>query len=245
MVTSTALRTMTSASYTFANVENYEAFKEETDAKLDDYYSVTSNDVSAYEQSLQPLENLEKYASYFLAIVLVVGGIILVVLNIFNIRERKYEIGVLAAIGMKKGKIAVQFITELLCITFLSIVIGAGAGAAVSVPVTNKLLEQQVENSTQTEQEQTDNFGRQRGQGPGNMGKQQQRVAIARALSYKPDIILADEPTGNLDGQTQAEIMEIFQKLAHEEDKCVILVTHSKDVAKESDEVLELGKGVM
>lgn len=65
-------------------------------------------------------------------------------------------------------------------------------------------------------------------------GGQQQRVAIARAISYDPDIILADEPTGNLDTETQNEIMEIFRRLANE-DKCVILVSHSPEVAKMCD----------
>ncbi len=72
-------------------------------------------------------------------------------------------------------------------------------------------------------------------------GGQQQRVAIARALSYGPDIILADEPTGNLDTDTQREIMEIFRKLA-DEGKCVILVSHSPEVAKMCDAQYELIK---
>ena len=72
-------------------------------------------------------------------------------------------------------------------------------------------------------------------------GGQQQRVAIARALSYDPDIILADEPTGNLDRDTQKEIMEIFRSLANQ-GKCVILVSHSADVADMCDEKYELKK---
>ena len=71
-------------------------------------------------------------------------------------------------------------------------------------------------------------------------GGEQQRVAIARSLSYNPDIILADEPTGNLDLDTENEIINIFNKLAKEENKCIIIVTHSKNVSEQVDEVFEL-----
>ena len=70
-------------------------------------------------------------------------------------------------------------------------------------------------------------------------GGQQQRVAIARTLSYEPDIIFADEPTGNLDSDTQKDIMEILRNLANE-GKCVIIVTHSPEVSHLSDVVYEL-----
>lgn len=70
-------------------------------------------------------------------------------------------------------------------------------------------------------------------------GGQQQRVAIARALSYDPIIILADEPTGNLDSDTRDEIMDIFDDLK-QQGKCIIIVTHSKEVAQRADKVYAL-----
>jgi putative ABC transport system ATP-binding protein len=76
-------------------------------------------------------------------------------------------------------------------------------------------------------------------------GGEQQRVAIARALSTDVDLILADEPTGNLDQDMTEEIVKLFALLAHEHDKCVIVVTHSKDVAAKSDIILRLEKGVL
>lgn len=74
-------------------------------------------------------------------------------------------------------------------------------------------------------------------------GGEQQRVAIDRSLSYYPKMIIADGPTGNLDKETEKEILDIFKKLAHEENKCIIIVTHSKEVCEMVDEVYELKKG--
>ena len=74
-------------------------------------------------------------------------------------------------------------------------------------------------------------------------GGQQQRVAIARALASKAPILLADEPTGNLDEDTANEIISMFQKLAHEQEKCVVVVTHSRELAEQADIVLRLKKG--
>ena len=74
-------------------------------------------------------------------------------------------------------------------------------------------------------------------------GGEQQRVGIARALSHNPKIIIADEPTGNLDPDNEKEIMEIFSNLAHNENKCVIVVTHSESVSKYADEILKLNNG--
>ncbi|KXT76071.1 ABC transporter ATP-binding protein [Streptococcus sp. DD12] len=73
-------------------------------------------------------------------------------------------------------------------------------------------------------------------------GGQQQRVAIVRALASGADIIIADEPTGNLDEETTQDIIKIFQKIAHEQDKTVIIVTHEREVAQASDVTFELKK---
>ena len=74
-------------------------------------------------------------------------------------------------------------------------------------------------------------------------GGQQQRVAIARALASEAPVILADEPTGNLDEDTAQDITEILKESAHEQDKCVIVVTHSGELAKQADVVFRLKKG--
>jgi len=75
-------------------------------------------------------------------------------------------------------------------------------------------------------------------------GGEQQRVAIARALAHNPELIVADEPTGNLDKATEDSILKIFTRLAKNEDKCVVIVTHSKKVTTIADEVWGLDKGV-
>lgn len=74
-------------------------------------------------------------------------------------------------------------------------------------------------------------------------GGQQQRVAIARALASDAKVILADEPTGNLDEDTAAEITKILKECAHQMNKCVVIVTHSNELAKQADVILKLRKG--
>ena len=74
-------------------------------------------------------------------------------------------------------------------------------------------------------------------------GGQQQRVAIARALASNAKVLLADEPTGNLDEQTAVEIIELLKRTAHELGKCVIVVTHSKHLANEADEIVGITNG--
>lgn len=160
IISTTALRRQVSGTYTFADVAGYEAFQADVQSMgLPEGYSVISSDVSQYEQSLVPLENLSKFASVFLLVVLGIGGVILVVFLIFNIRERKYEIGVLTAIGMNKGKVALQFITELFAVTFAFLLLGTVVGAAVSVPATNALLTSQIASQQAQRDSRNQNFG--------------------------------------------------------------------------------------
>jgi len=76
-------------------------------------------------------------------------------------------------------------------------------------------------------------------------GGEQQRVGIARALSHSPDIIIADEPTGNLDAEAETDILNILTSLAHDEGKSVIIVTHSKEVSGIADDVLTMDNGYL
>ena len=74
-------------------------------------------------------------------------------------------------------------------------------------------------------------------------GGEQQRVAIARALSYESEIILADEPTGNLDPEMEEEIINLLVEIAHKENKCVIIISHSKAVKEHVDVAFQLVSG--
>lgn len=76
-------------------------------------------------------------------------------------------------------------------------------------------------------------------------GGQQQRVAIARALASEAKVLLADEPTGNLDEGTAEGVIDLLKRTAHEIGKCVIVVTHSRRLAKESDRIIQLENGTI
>lgn len=127
--------------YVFANKDAYETFVSDVKkAGLSSDYTVQSADVEEYEQSLVPLDNLSKFALTLLIVVLAVGAIVLIALNLFNIRERKYEIGVLTAIGVNKVKVAAQFVAEVFVVTMIGLALGVAGGAVASVPVSNQLL---------------------------------------------------------------------------------------------------------
>lgn len=74
-------------------------------------------------------------------------------------------------------------------------------------------------------------------------GGQQQRVAIARALVNDPELILADEPTGNLDSYNAAQIMELFQKIHSDSDRTIIMITHNSELAEQADRIIRIADG--
>lgn len=199
--TDASLRQEISFTYSFSSAEHYEYFCDAVyDLGLSEEYTVSSQDLASFENSLTPLNTLSTMAGWFFLVVLLVGGLILVVLNIFNLRERKYEIGVLAAIGMKKRKIAMQFVCELFCVTLAAFLIGTTAGACLSVPVTNQLLAGQTA-SSQTSQEQiAGNFGKDplQMQAPGNNGgqsMQQPGIQGGGPVSYIDSVTSATDLT--------------------------------------------------
>lgn len=159
--TSTAMNGQLSGTYVFENIESYEQFEQQArDLGLSENYTISSSDISAYETSLTPLNTLSTMAGYFLLVVLLIGAVILVVLNIFSVRERKYEIGVLTAMGMKKWKVALQFLVEIFAVTMVAVIIGAIIGAVCSVPLTNTLLEDQIQSQNASVEQIQQNFGR-------------------------------------------------------------------------------------
>lgn len=160
MTETTALTSSVDGVYHFADVEHYEAFEEQARALgLSDDYTVSSTDVDSYEQSILPLTNLSSFAGTLLWIVLGVGGVILIAFNLFNIRERKFEVGVLTAIGMKKPKVAMQFVCELFMVTLIGICIGTVIGSVVSVPASNAMLSLQTSSQETQQSKISDNFG--------------------------------------------------------------------------------------
>ena len=135
---------------------------------LDETYKVETNEEEA-TAGLSSIKNVKSFANTFLVITLLIGGIVLLIINMINIRERKYEIGVLRTIGISKFKLTMQFVSELLIVGFVALMLGAGLGATMSKPISNSLLSSEIESSKESTEEMKNNFG-----GPGggfNPGK--------------------------------------------------------------------------
>ena len=146
--------------YIVKDSESVELFSNEVKEKgLSSYYVVTSN-LEDIENATESIKNVRVFATTFLIITLAIGGVVLVVINMINIRERKYEIGVLRTIGMKKSKLSMQFMFELLVVCIFALLLGAGIGSFTSVPIANSLLANEIENANSKYDNINNNFGR-------------------------------------------------------------------------------------
>lgn len=141
------MRTPFSVIFVLKDASMLDAFKDEINAKgLPKYYNIVTNEDS-YKKIVGPVENMAGITNTFLIVVLILGTVILIVLSSFSIRERKYEIGVLRAIGMSKIKVAVGLLFEMLAMTVVCLAIGLFIGTTIAQPISDSLLESQIEQS--------------------------------------------------------------------------------------------------
>ena len=139
--------------------DNVEKLEEEFYEKgLDESYALKTNEETALS-AVSGVSNVDSFATTSLIITLIIGGTVLFIINMINIRERKYEIGVLRTIGISKTKLTTQFILELLIVALIALLIGAGFGAVMSKTISNNLLSSEIESSSQKTQEMQNNFG--------------------------------------------------------------------------------------
>lgn len=129
-----------------------------TSKGLNENLTVQTN-LDQVENATSTISNVKTFAVTFLIITLIIGAVVLLIINMINIRERKYEIGVLRTIGMKKSKVCLQFVLELLIVAFASLLLGAFTGAMVSVPVSNSLLKNEITASQESSNNIQENFG--------------------------------------------------------------------------------------
>ena len=146
--------------FILTGTEVVDKFSEEVKEKgLSEYYKV-SNNADTVEGATKSISNVKNFATTFLIITLIIGGVVLLVINMINIRERKYEIGVLRTIGMKKSNVICQFMFELLVVCIFGLLVGAGIGAVTSVNVANNLLANEIKNASDDMENINQNFGR-------------------------------------------------------------------------------------
>ncbi|WP_125152661.1 ABC transporter permease [Clostridium rectalis] len=133
------------AKYFLKNPDLLENFNKEAHEKgLNDLYEI-STDKENYNNIVKPIEGLKNVSNTFMFVVLGFGGSILVLISILGIRERKYEIGVLRAMGMKKGTVALGLVFETTCMIIISLILGLSIGNLLSQPISNTLLQGQLE----------------------------------------------------------------------------------------------------
>lgn len=178
---STLITTVT-PSFILNSEEDIEAFTAEVKEKgLNEYYTINTN-IDEIESATKSIENVKTFATTFLIITLVISSLVLFVINMINIRERKYEIGVFRTIGMSKLKLTIQFILELLIIATISLIIGAIIGGFLSKTVGNMLLASEIESSQGEQEEISNNFGKNDMNMQFNMREQVQAIESMEAV---------------------------------------------------------------
>lgn len=157
-----SLVTNITPSFIMQNEEVIENFTEELKEKgLSEYYTVNTN-VEELKNATKSIENVKTFATTFLIITLIISSVVLFVINMINIRERKYEIGVFRTIGVSKFKLTIQFVLELLIVTAIMLCIGALCGTFLSKPVGNSLLQNEIASNAVEEEQISNNFGREK-----------------------------------------------------------------------------------
>ena len=156
---STLVTTIT-PTFILKDKDSVENFTTEIKEKgLSEYYTLNTN-VEELESATKSIENVKTFATTFLLIMLAISAVVLFVINMINIRERKYEIGVFRTIGVSKFKLTLQFALEILIVSVVMLGIGAVCGSFLAKPVGNMLLENEIQ-SVQEETEQiSNNFGK-------------------------------------------------------------------------------------
>ena len=148
-----------SASFYLTDNDLVDEFEEEVRSKgLSDYYTVSTNEEEVLA-SLEPVQNIVSFSVQFLVVILIIGIVVLTIINFLNIRDRKYEIGVLRAIGMSKFKVSSLLILEIFFVALASLVIGTSTGTLFAQPVTNKILENEITSYTDSLTNTQNNFG--------------------------------------------------------------------------------------
>ena len=156
------LKTTITPTYILRSKYVTDDFADEVKSKgLSDNYEVTNN-LDSISSETESISNVSNFATTFLIVTLVIGGVVLLIINMINVRERKYEIGVLRTIGMSKIAVISQFVFELLMVSLIGLLLGAVIGSASSVSIANGLLSQEI-TSAQT---QTENVNSNFGHGP-------------------------------------------------------------------------------
>lgn len=153
------LAVTTSPTFILTSSAVVDKFSSELTSKgLNENLTVQTN-LDQVENATSTISNVKTFAVTFLIITLIIGAVVLLIINMINIRERKYEIGVLRTIGMKKSKVCLQFVLELLIVAFASLLLGAFTGAMISVPVSNSLLKNEITASQESSNNIQENFG--------------------------------------------------------------------------------------